>query len=438
METPAMRPDSFEPDSFAVGAIIARALATSRQWLEADEVASVLKAYGIPFAAARLVGNAEAAAQAAAEIGFPVVLKIQSPDLPHKSDVGGVALNLGNVDRVRVVATEMLARIRTMRPEARLDGFLVQPMIHRPAALELILGLSDDAVFGPVVMFGQGGVAVELTQDTALELPPLNDALARAQMARTRIWRLLQGFRGRPPADIDAVAEALIRVGQIATDHAEIAELDINPLLADASGIIGVDARIRVAIAGKLGAGRLSISPYPKEFVGAGTLRDGTPVRLRPVRPEDEPLLRDMASHMSLEDLRLRFFSPIRELTHQVAARLSQIDYAREMALIAQPADGSAAIGVARYSADPDNKCAEFALAIRSDWKRRGLGRLLMLSLLEVARRRGVETLAGDVLRENEPMLKLCRALDFSLAMHPGDPAVVRVTRPTGVRAGGA
>ncbi|HEX7968910.1 MAG TPA: bifunctional acetate--CoA ligase family protein/GNAT family N-acetyltransferase [Stellaceae bacterium] len=438
METPAMRPDSFEPDSAAVGAVIAHALAAGRQWLEADEVAAVLKAYGVPFAAPRLVGDPDAAAQAAAEMGFPVVLKIRSPDLPHKSDVGGVALNLGSVDRVRDVATSMLAHVRSTRPEARLEGFLVQPMIHRPTALELIVGLSDDPIFGPVVMFGQGGVAVELTQDTALELPPLNQALARAQMARTRIWRLLKGFRGQPPVDIGAVAEALIRIGQLAADHAEIAELDINPLLANASGMIGVDARIRVAVAARRGAARLSISPDPKEFVGTGTLRDGTPVRLRPIRPEDEPLLRDMASHMSLEDLRLRFFSPIRELTHQAAARLSQIDYAREMALIAEPGDTSAALGVARYSADPDNRCAEFAIAVRSDWKRRGLGRLLMLSLLDVARRRGVETLAGDVLRENDAMLRLCRALDFSLAMHPADPAVVRVTRPTGARAAGA
>jgi acetyltransferase len=438
METPAARPDSFEPDAAAVGAITARALAAGRQWLEADEVGAVLKAYGIPFAAPRLVDTADAAAKAATELSFPVALKIRSPDLPHKSDAGGVALDLDSTDRVRDAATAMLARVKSARPEARLEGFLVQPMILRPAALELIIGISDDPVFGPVVMFGQGGIAVELTEDTALELPPLNAALAHAQMARTRIWRQLQGFRGRPSANIDAIGDALIRIGQLAGDHAAIAEIDINPLLADASGIIGIDARIRVTAAAGQGAARLAISPYPKEFIRTGELRDGALIRLRPIRPEDEPLLRDMASHMSLEDLRLRFFAPIKDLSHQLTARLSQIDYAREMALIAQPADGSAALGVARYSADPDNKRAEFALAVRSDWHRRGLGRLLMLSLLDVARRRGVEALSGEVLRENGPMLSLCRSLDFSVAASLSDPAVVRVTRLTGAHAGGA
>jgi acetyltransferase len=427
METPAIRPDSFEPDVAAARAVITGAVASGRPWLDAAEVGAVLAAYGVPFAAPRLVDTADAAAAAAAELGFPVALKIRSADLQHKSDVGGVALNLGTVERVRAEAAAMRQRVAARRPDARIDGFLVQPMISRPEAFELIVGVSDDAVFGPVILFGQGGTAVELIKDTALELPPLNDTLARALISRTRIARLLGGYRDRPAANVAAVAEALIRIAQLAADHAELAELDINPLLADAAGVIGVDGRIRVAPATRSGAARMSISPYPKELVGSCTLRDGTAVRLRPVRPDDEPLLRDLASHMNANDLRMRFFTPIKELTHELAARLSQIDYEREMALVAQPTEGGAIDGVARYSADPDKARAEFALAVRSDRQRRGLGYLLLHRLSEVARQRGIGALIGDVLRENEPMLTLCRTQGFTVSTHPTDPAVLRV-----------
>lgn len=430
MQTPAARPDSFEPDSAAAHMVIAQALAVGRRWLEADEVGAVLAAYGIPFAAPQLVGNAETAAEAAAALGFPVALKIRSPDLVHKSDVGGVALNLGSAEQVRAEAAAMLKRVAVRQPDARLEGFLVQPMVRRPQALELILGLADDPLFGPIVMFGQGGTAVELLQDTTLELPPLNDTLARAQMARTRIWRLLQGYRGQPPADIAALATVLVRLSQLAADQPEIVELDINPLLADAAGVIGIDGRIRVAYATKPGPARLSISPYPKELVATGKLADGTTFRIRPVRPEDEPLLLDLTRHMTAEDLRMRFFTPMKTLTHRVAARLSQIDYDREMALVAELEDGSAVLGVARFAADPDNRRAEFAVAIRSDRKRRGLGRLLMRRLIDVARRRGIGALVGDVLCENAAMLGLCRTLGFTVKTHSDEAGAAQVTLP--------
>jgi acetyltransferase len=303
-------------------------------------------------------------------------------------------------------------------------------MVHRPGAIELIVGLFEDVVFGPVVMFGQGGIAVELLHDTTLELPPLNLALARAQMARTRVWNLLQGFRGRPPAAIDAIAGVLLSVAQLAAHHPEIAELDINPLLADAQGVVAVDARIKLAPARCPGAARLAISPYPKELESSETLRDGSVLALRPVRPEDEPLLEDLAAHMSPNDLRLRFFTPIRVLSHAVLARLSQIDYDREMALIARQGADGPALGVVRISADPDNRRAEFAIALRSDWKDRGLGHLLMSRIIEVARQRGISEIFGEVLRENEPMLRLARALDFKVNAHRFDAEVVLVERP--------
>jgi acetyltransferase len=428
METPPARPDPFEPDVAAVRAVIDEALGAEKTWLDAEGTATVLAAYGIPQPLARNAASADAAAAVAAEIGFPVALKIRSPDIVHKSDIGGVALGLGDADSVRGAAAAMLERVRAARPDARIDGILVQQMIERPGAVELLAGLSDDAVFGPVVVFGQGGTAVEIVKDSAIALPPLNPLLARAEMERTRVWRLLQAYRGKPAAALDAIAEVLIRLGQLAADHAEICELDINPLLADADGVVAVDARIRIAPAAQPGAARLAIAPYPKEFESSGAARDGTPISLRPVRPSDEPLLQDLFAHMSREDLRLRFFAPMRELSHALGARLSQIDYDREMALLAQH-DGTT-VGVARYFADPDRLRAEYAVAVRSDWKGRGVGYLLMTRLIEVARQAGVGELVGEVLHENKPMLDMCRALGFSMAANPSDATLTTVRKP--------
>jgi acetyltransferase len=359
METPPAHPDPFEPDVASARTAIAGALTVGRSWLDPGETASVLSAYGIPLPVEVKCGPDEAA-EAAARIGFPVALKIRSPDITHKSDIGGVALELVDADAVRDAAAAMLARVKAARSEAHIDGFLVQQMIRRPGAIELLVGFNEDPVFGPAIVFGQGGTAVEVVRDTAIGLPPLNTLLARDQMARTRVWQLLQAYRGKPPAAIDAIAEILIRVGQIAADLPEIRELDINPLLADAGGVIAVDTRIRVAPAGRAGAARLAIAPYPADLASRETLRDGTAIELRPIRPEDEPLLHDLVAHMSAEDLRLRFFMPIRSLSHRLAARLTQIDYDREMALVAL--HGNTALGIARFFADPDRERAEYAI----------------------------------------------------------------------------
>ena len=266
METPPARLDTFEPDSVAARRLIATALAAGKSWLDPKEASAILAAYGLPLVANHFAGDPDQAAALAATVGFPVALKIRSPDITHKSDVGGVALNLDNAERVRREAAGMLERVRAAHPEARLDGFLVQPMVRRPGAVELLVGLVEDAMFGPLVAFGQGGTAVEIVRDTALELPPLNALLARRLMARTRVWQLLQGYRGKPPANIEAIVEVLIRLGQLAADHAEIRELDINPLLADAAGVIALDARLRIAPAHSPGSARLAIAPYPKEL----------------------------------------------------------------------------------------------------------------------------------------------------------------------------
>jgi len=427
METPPARLDMFGPDRVTVRRLIAAALAAGKSWLDPEETSAILAAYGLPIVANHFAADPDQAASLAAKVGFPIALKIRSADITHKSDVGGVALNLGNTDRVRREAQGMLERVKAAHPEARLDGFLVQPMVRRPGAVELLVGLVEDAVFGPLVAFGQGGTAVEIMRDTSLELPPLNALLARRLMARTRVWQLVQGYRGKPPANIEAIVEMLIRLGQLAADQAEIRELDINPLLADAAGIIAVDARLRIAAAQSPGPARLAIAPYPKELGSAERLRDGTVLRLRPLRPEDEPMLHDLAAHMSHEDLRLRFFTPVQGLTHVVAARLSQLDYDRELALLAE-GDGMA-LGVVHFFADPDKLRAEYAIAVRSDWKGRGVGFLLMNRLIHIARQRGIGELVGEVLRENQPMLQMCRELGFAMVPQPADPAIMVVNK---------
>ncbi|HTW51344.1 MAG TPA: GNAT family N-acetyltransferase, partial [Stellaceae bacterium] len=231
-------------------------------------------------------------------------------------------------------------------------------------------------------------------------------------------------YRGKPIAAIDAIADVLIRLGELAADHPEVRELDINPLLADANGVIALDARIRVAAAA---ASRLVIAPYPKHLETIGAARDGTPIALRPLQPEDEPLLQDLFAHMSPDDQRLRFFASMRELNHTLAARLSQIDYDREMALIALHDD--VPLGVARYAADPDRLRAEYAVAVRSDCKGRGIGYALMMRLIEVARASGVGELFGDVLHENKPMLDMCRALGFTVVANPYDANLTSVRK---------
>jgi acetyltransferase len=427
METPPARLDVFEPDVAAARHVIATALAAGRSWLNPEEAEALLTAYRIPIVANYLAEDPEKAASIAEKIRLPIVLKIRSPDVTHKSDVGGVALNLGDADRVRREAAAMIERVRAVRPAARLDGFLVQPMVPRHGAVELLVGLVEDPVFGPLVAFGQGGTAVEILHDSSLEFPPLNRLLARRLMARTRVWRLLQGYRGKPAAAIEAIIEVLIRLGQLVSDHPEIRELDINPLLVDSAGVIALDARMRLAPTEDGRAARLAIAPYPQELEAVERLRDGTALWMRPLRPEDEPMLIDLAVHMSREDLRLRFFTTVPGLTHTVAARLSQLDYDRELGLLAE-CDG-VALGVAHFFADPDKLRAEYAVAVRSDWHGRGVGFALMTRLLSIAQRRGIGEIAGEVLRENESMLQMCRELGFGITPNPNDPSIMLVSK---------
>ncbi|HUA76455.1 MAG TPA: GNAT family N-acetyltransferase, partial [Acetobacteraceae bacterium] len=420
MEVPPAQRDDAPPDRETAAAIITTALAAHRSWLDPDEVSRFLAAYGIPMVPSRAVADGEEAAKAAAGIGGAVALKIRSADIPHRGEIGGVALHLEGTAHLRAEAAAMLARIRRIRPSARIEGFLVQEMIVRPGARELSAGLIDGGVFGPAVMFGPAGSTADTLDDAGLELPPLNMALARWQIARARILPPLE-------IDTDAIAKILIRIGEIACAHAEIESLLIDPLLADADGVIALDARIAVAPTRRSATSRLAILPYPAELETTLTLDDGTTMLVRPIRPEDEPLLQDMFHHMSAEDVRLRFLTAMREMPHALAARLTQIDYGREMAVIALDENGME--GVARFSADPDNAKAEFAIAVRSDRKRHSLGRTLMTYLLEIAQHRGIGEIFGEVAAENIQMIAFCRALGFTITPHPDDPQLIRVSR---------
>jgi acetyltransferase len=438
METPPTIASEIRADVARGRAIVDAALAAGQEWLGEAEAKDLLTAYGVPVVPTRIAATPDEVAALARGFVGPVAVKIRSRDITHKTDVGGVALDLATPDAARQAAARMLEAVRTRFPQARLDGFTVQEMVSRPRAHELIVGIVEDAQFGPVVLIGQGGTAVELADDKALALPPLNLVLARAALARTRIARLLQPHRGRPGADVDGAALAMIRVAQIAIDLPQVTELDINPLLVDADGVLALDARVRVKpVPTEIGGGkraateRLAIRPYPQELEEIVADQDGKRYRLRPIRPEDEPALRYAFTKLSPHAIRMRFFAPLRALEHAMAARLTQIDYDREMAFVlAAPLEGGVEelYGVGRLSADPDNIQAEFAVIVRTDVAGKGLGRLLMERILAHARRRGIGEVYGEVLAENTGMLELTRRLGFAVAASPDSSSVMHVT----------
>lgn len=431
METPPAAPEAFAPEFGQAGALIEAALAEGRDWLTAIEAKGMLAAYGVPVAETIAAETPTDAAAAAARIAAPVALKILSPDITHKTDIGGVLLGLEDADAVEAAASKMLERIAAARPDARIDGFMVERMIRRPGAYELIAGMSTDRQFGPVILFGQGGTSVEVTKDKALGLPPLNMRLATDMIEQTRIWHLLKGYRGLPPVDIDAVALTLIRLSRMIVDFPQIQEIDINPLLADKDGVIALDARIRVEATDATGEQRLAIRPYPKDLEEP-LRRDGEPdLVLRPIVPEDEPALQKAFAGLTLEEKRMRFAAIRKTLPHVDAARFTQIDYDREMALVLTDpgVPGKTDIyGVVRIHADPDNEQAEFAIIIRKSMTGRGWGALLMDRIVTYARQRGTGRIFGYVLSENRRMLDLCARLGFDRQPMPEDSSVTMVS----------
>jgi acetyltransferase len=431
MQTPPAIPEAFAPDIESARQVVKTALADGHSWLAEIEAKALLAAYGVPVVTTQVAANPEEAAAIAAGLNRPVSLKIQAANIRHKSDVGGVALYLETPAVVRENARMMWERIRTAYPAVELLGFTVQPMIHRPHAHELSIEVISDPQFGPVIRFGQGGPAADVIADQVLALPPLNMLLAREMLSRTRVYRLLRGYRDMPAVDLDAIALTLVKISQLVIDLAEVDALEINPLLADEQGVLALGTRIKVTRAVEPAAQRLLIRPYPKELEETLTLPDGRRLQLRPVRPEDEPALHAAFAKLSPEEIFMRFFHHMKSLTHAAAARYTQIDYDREMALVlvSQPAAGETELyGVVRIVADPDRERAEFAIIVGMAMTGMGLGPLLMRRVIDYARSRGIKELFGEVLSENEAMLKLSRALGFSIRPMPGDAELMQVS----------
>lgn len=429
METPPSLPEEFAPDIGAARAIISRVLSQNRRRLDEYEAAQLLMAYGIPMVDTRLAYSPEEAAEIATLLNPPVFLKLFSPDIPHKLLVGGVTGYLNTPEAVQQAATAMLDRLHHTAPMARFGGFVLQPMIARDSAYELTLGMRSGERFGPVIFFGQGGFEVTAIDDLAYGLPPLNMHLAREIMAQTRIYqRLRYGLLRR--ANLNALALALVKISQMVIDLGELVTLDINPLWSNAQGIMALDVQVEVAPTRSDPARRLAIRPYPKELEETIVLPDKQELLLRPVLPEDEPSLQALVARASPEDLRRRFFQPIRELSHEMAATLTQIDYHREMALVATGpgVPGKAEIyGIANLSTGPNQDRAEYSIIVDRAMIGLGLGNSLMRRIINYARVRGIGEIYGEVLQENKPMLQLNRALGFAIRSDPDDPSLKHV-----------
>jgi acetyltransferase len=431
MEVPADIPKGFSPDRQTVRRIIETGLAQQHGWLLETEAKAVLSAYGIATVPTAAAETPEEAARIASEMTGPVVLKILTTAVLHKSDAGGVALNLETADAVLERASWMREHFQQTAAAAGSLKFSVQPMIQRSHAHELIVGMSVDPQFGPVLLFGHGGRATQVILDRSLALPPLNMNLAREMIAGTRIYRLLAGYRGIPAADLADIAATLVKVSQLVCDFSEIAELDINPLLCDPQGVLALDARLRVQPADGPAGRRLAICPYPTELEQNISLPDGQTLLLRPIRPEDEPAFQRFFTSLSPEDICLRFLHVMKLLPKTLAARLTQIDYDREMALVLTGCNDTQSTdlhGVVRISADPDNEKAEFAIMLRGGKTGLGLGPMLMRRIIDYARGRGIGQIIGEVLNENRSMLALCKALGFQRRNDPDDPGVTLVS----------
>jgi len=433
LELPGSQSHAGAQDVDGARMIIDAVLAEGRDMLSDIEAKGILRAFGIPV---NVTIEADTAAKALVEaetLGFPVAVKINSPDISHKSDVGGVRTNVLSAADLRVAYNEVIAAAKAAQPDAAIKGVTVEATSRIQDARELVIGASRDPVFGPAILFGAGGTMVEVLRDSAVTLPPLNEVLARRLIKRTRVSRLLEAFRDRAPVDHDAVVDVLMRVSDLVCDLPEVVELDINPLFAGPGGVIAVDARIKVK---RLAPGvrrhdHMAIAPYPRHLVRKGFLTDGTPVTIRPIRPSDAESERAFVRDLSPEAKRFRFLSALRELSPKMLAEFTQIDYSREMALIALTEENGAPVqhGVVRYAINADGESCEFAIVVSDRIQKKGLGTLLMNALMDTAREYGLKSMEGTVLAENAGMLQLMRELGFSIRPSTYEMAVMEVER---------
>ncbi|MEX3009628.1 GNAT family N-acetyltransferase [Hoeflea sp. TYP-13] len=433
LQTPGPLSDVKIPDIEGAREIINAVLNSGRSVLSDTESKKVLQAFHMPINTTVEAGSREEAIAAAGSLGYPVAMKINSPQISHKSDVGGVRLNIKDDDEVAAAWDDITSSARAAIPDAKIRGVTVEPMIDTDNGRELVVGASRDAVFGPTILFGAGGTMVEVLRDKAVSLPSLNAVLANRLVDRTRVSRLLAAFRGQPAVDREAVIGLLLRVSDLVCELPEIDELDINPLLAGPGGVICMDARIRASRQPK-GAGRydhMAIQPYPRDLAQRSDLEDGTPLVIRPIRPEDAESEKKFVRDLSAQAKQFRFMYALNELTPTMLARFTQIDYDREMALVAFTEEDGKPVqqGVARYSINPDDTSCEFAIVVSQDRQHQGIGTKLMTALMEAARIHGLEIMEGTVLSENKAMLKLMSELGFSRKRSEAEPSLFVVER---------
>ncbi len=418
-EMPTSAPSEFQVDKEKAAGIIDLVLEEGRIQLLETEAKQLLQIYGFPIAPGEVVNSPEAAAKAAETMGFPVVMKIVSPDIGHKTDVGGVILHIRSEDEARQAFSAMLQKVKSRQPKARIQGVMVEKMIDK--RYELLIGAKKDPIFGPAIVFGMGGVMVELLKDTNMGLPPLNMALARQVIEKTKAFQLLNGFRGMPKADIGALQFLLVKFSYLLMDFPRIKEIDINPFVIDETGGFALDAHIVLDPGSSLKSGtpydHLVISPYPEKYQKTITLKNGKEALLRPIRPEDEPLEAEMFEHLSKQSIYYRFMGYIPKVSHDFLIRFTQIDYDREMAIIAilETPQGEKMAGVARIVCDAWKEEAEFAIVVADPWQGKGLGSQLTDFILEIAADMGIQKIVALVLESNRVMLNMFEKRGFSI-----------------------
>lgn len=424
IELPPSIPEDFKPDKERVRTIIKSVLSEKRNILTEPEAKEVVDAYQIPIVKTLIACDVDEAVKQAKSIGFPVALKILSKDISHKSDVGGVLLNIESASILQLSAEGMLERIKKSNPDAKIEGFTVQAMVDCPNDYELIIGVTTDSIFGPVILFGHGGVSVEVVNDKAIALPPLNMKLANDLVQRTRIAKILKGYRDVKSVNMEAILVSLVKISQLIVDHPELQELDINPLVANNNGVIALDARIKINTVAPDAKSHLAIRPYPQELEELSKLTSGAEILIRPIKPEDEMAHHEFFSHINQEDIYFRFFRAVNNFSHSQMAHFTQIDYDREMAFIVilkNSAGNNETIAVSRVVSDADNIEAEFAVLVRSDMQQKGVGNKLMSKTIDYCREHGTKRLVAHTLVINIPMQKLAKKFNFIKVDHDND-----------------
>lgn len=381
----------------------------------------LLSAYGFPTVTTEKAGSADEAARLGDEMGYPVAMKLDSPDISHKTEAGGVRLDIRNQTELREAFEQIIESAQAYQPSAHIDGVTVQSFLSNPD-FEILLGAKCDPNFGPIIMFGMGGIFTEALKDRTIGLPPMNRLLARRLMKETKVYSLLKGYRNRQAADMEQLEEMVIRLSQLLIDFPDISELDMNPILIKDGNATVVDARILVSRTCIESCQNLVIGPYPAEYESHETTADNDHIFIRPVKPEDAPLLVDLFNVLSTKSIYYRFFSPIKELKPDMLARFTQIDYDREIALVAidESANPERILAVARIIGDPDGKKGEFSIVVGDPWQGKGIGSFLLKRVLNIAESRGFENVMGLVLKENKNMIEMGKKLGFKIKFGDG------------------